>query len=409
MKSGTLLIAELFPVFLGLLSICILLFANQSNKLSSRLLAGNIACTTIYMLTAALTQTGFFINYPHFFRAFYPLYLLVYPLAYLYIRCVYRDETRLRKKDAWHIGPALLTALQFIPFYRLSAVVKREYLQNLFANKTGLTLINEGFLPQDVLSFSVNIIGLIYMAFAVKEVRTARSKIFLSQSLKTQWKPIFSWTSIFIAIHISMPVFFFFAVLLGTPFESRYFIFVLINGIILSFSLVFLFARPEILYGLPQPRHIENMAIESTPERLIEVETQEDLKEGENSVLQQPAYLADYAQTVKTLLDESQLFLQPGLTITQLSKQTNIPVHHLSALFNKYWGKGFNDYINICRIDYLQKNIDNPSWKNFTLEGRGREAGFNSRVTLFKAIKKHTGQSPSNFFETHQLSEKNSL
>jgi methylphosphotriester-DNA--protein-cysteine methyltransferase len=61
--------------------------------------------------------------------------------------------------------------------------------------------------------------------------------------------------------------------------------------------------------------------------------------------------------------------------------------------------------MNICRISYIQKNINNPSWKSLTIEGVGREAGFNSRVTLFKAIKKHTGQSPSKFFETHQLPE----
>ena len=409
MKDGTLLIAELFPVFLGLLSICILLFANHGNKLINRLLAGNIAVTTIYMLAAALTQTDFFLNYPHFFRAFYPLYFLVYPLAYLYIRCIYRDETRLKKKDIWHIVPSLLTALQFIPFYRLDAVVKREYLQNLFAHKTGLTLISEGLLPEGVLSFSSYIIGLIYMVFAVKEVRTARINPLLNQSLKAWWKPIMSWTTIFIVIHIIIPVFFFLTVLLGTPLEYRYFIIVLINGIILSFSLVFLFARPEILYGLPQLRHIGNIAVDILQEVEIKTEKQEDSKEDATLLIQQPAYLAEYANVVKALLDEKQLFLQPGFTITQLSELTNIPVHHLSALFNKYWGKGFNDYINICRINYIQKNIDNPSWKLLTIEAVGKEAGFNSRITLFKAIKKHTGQSPSQFFETHQSSNKDSF
>ena len=175
-------------------------------------------------------------------------------------------------------------------------------------------------------------------------------------------------------------------------------------------SLIFLFARPEILYGLPQQiKNIEKISISSPSIETIEDKKHNNSLEEPNVVLQQPAYLSEYAITVKTLLNESQLFLKPGLTIVQLSKQTNIPVHHLSVLFNKYWGRGFNDYINICRIEYLQKNIDTSSWKNLTIEARGREAGFNSRITLFKAIKKHTGQSPSIFFETHQLSQKNTL
>lgn len=406
MKNGPLLIVEFVPVVLGLLSICILLFSRQSNKLSSRLLAGNIACTTVYMLTAAVTQTDFFIVYPHFFRAFYPIYLLIYPLAYLYIRSVYRDESRLRKKDILHIIPAVLTALQFIPFYSLGYSEKKEYLQNLFINKSGLTLLNEGLLPAGVLSWIVNIIGLIYMIFAIKEIMEARNKPFLFPDIIKELKPIGRWAIIFVIIHISLAMFFFLTVLLNIPTQYSFFTLILANGLILSFSLIFLFARPEILYGLPRPHIIPKIEIDSKPlQTIMDDNAEEQIKDEDNPDPELPAYLAEYGRIVKTLLDEQQLFLQTGLTLTQLSKQANIPVHHLSLLFNKYWGKGFNDYINIYRINYLKKNIDNPSWQNLTIEGRGREAGFNSRITLFKAIKKHMGLSPTKFFESHQLSE----
>jgi hypothetical protein len=50
-------------------------------------------------------------------------------------------------------------------------------------------------------------------------------------------------------------------------------------------------------------------------------------------------------------------------------------------------------------VNYIGDNKDNPEWEKMTIEGIGWAAGFNSRITLFKAIKKQTGLSSSSFLK----------
>ena len=101
-------------------------------------------------------------------------------------------------------------------------------------------------------------------------------------------------------------------------------------------------------------------------------------------------------------LESAKPYLKPGYSINDLSKETGIPLHHLTALLNKGYHERFNDFINKLRLDHLVKFFK-PEWERLTLEGIGKEIGFNSRTTFHNTIKKNTGLSPSAFFEKQQL------
>ena len=101
-------------------------------------------------------------------------------------------------------------------------------------------------------------------------------------------------------------------------------------------------------------------------------------------------------------LESSKPFLKPGYSINDLSKETGIPLHHLTALLNKGYNERFNDFINKLRLDYMVKFFK-PEWERLTLEGIGREVVFNSRTTFYNTIKKNTGLSPSAFFENRKF------
>src|SRR5690242_11826219 len=86
-------------IILGLLSTCILLFANKTHRHANRLLA---FCTFILVVSIsvnALVKTDFFIQYPHFFRVSSPLLYMFVPCIYLYIRAIVKDETGFKKWD----------------------------------------------------------------------------------------------------------------------------------------------------------------------------------------------------------------------------------------------------------------------------------------------------------------------
>ncbi|HET7897389.1 MAG TPA: helix-turn-helix domain-containing protein, partial [Flavisolibacter sp.] len=109
--------------------------------------------------------------------------------------------------------------------------------------------------------------------------------------------------------------------------------------------------------------------------------------------------LEQYKPVLERYMATEKPFLKQGYTINELSRDTGIPQHYLSALLNRLYEMRFNEYLNRLRINYISENLTNPEWEKLTLEGIAKQAGFTSRTTFFNTIKKTTGLSPSEFIE----------
>ncbi|PVD52873.1 hypothetical protein DC498_08095 [Terrimonas sp.] len=421
MKNEILLVFELITIILGLLSIGLLVLTNKENKFANRLLAGNIACTTLYMCAGALSQSDFFLHHPHFYRAFYPFNLLIYPLYYLYIRAIFTEKKYLTLKDSLHLVPAIVIALQFLPFYAMGTEEKRQYLQMLFTHPGKLTLLNEGWLPSGTISIIVYAIGLIYMVFAIRIFKEARQNNFYLLEESRERPIILSWITALTFTHLIMPFLYFLMLVISPPMQVRYIPILFVQSFLLSSLLVFLFIRPQILYGLSLNIGPENTnpgsyspnskveppvlfiasGKESSGITVAEAADEEEYPEedfsGDRQVndISKSEHFLEYAEIVERCFSEEKIFLKRGFALKDLSALTNIPQHHLTILFNKYWGMRFNDYLNKCRVNYIIGNINDPAWSNLSLEGIAWQAGFSSRITFFKAVKKVTGLSPS--------------
>ncbi len=100
-------------------------------------------------------------------------------------------------------------------------------------------------------------------------------------------------------------------------------------------------------------------------------------------------------QNVMTL---GESYLQPRYSLSDLAKDTHIPVHHLSAFINKYYKMNFNDFLNLHRIEHFKKRIlSDKSWQSLTLEAMARQSGFGNRTTFTLAFKKFNGITPTQF------------
>lgn len=109
--------------------------------------------------------------------------------------------------------------------------------------------------------------------------------------------------------------------------------------------------------------------------------------------------LSKMDETLRTFLLAHQPYLQRGYNLKQLSDDTGIPLHHLSAFINQYYRIHFNDLINEYRVQYCQVKIKNDEWRSKTLEAIAEESGFNNRNTFAAAFKKVTGFNPSDFLK----------
>lgn len=104
---------------------------------------------------------------------------------------------------------------------------------------------------------------------------------------------------------------------------------------------------------------------------------------------------ASCKESVERYLMHNRPYLKTRYSLDELSFSTGIPRHRLSAFFMKEYGESFPSLLNRLRVAHLESNKDNPEWERFTLEGIGRECGFNSRNSFIKSVKRFMGIKPS--------------
>jgi hypothetical protein len=137
----------LFSGFLGLLVACILIFANKTDSLGSRLLAGFLICFSVLAVNYTLMTTDFYLRYPHLWRVFGWASFSFGPMAYLYVRSVLEQSFRVRKWDFLFFIPALIHAIGHIPFYIKSSDEKISFLKTVIENPKLITQEPESWLP----------------------------------------------------------------------------------------------------------------------------------------------------------------------------------------------------------------------------------------------------------------------
>ena len=107
---------------------------------------------------------------------------------------------------------------------------------------------------------------------------------------------------------------------------------------------------------------------------------------------------------LKKAMEEDKIFLNPTLSLANVSAATGFPQKNISAVLNQHLKKSFNEYINGYRIKTFTEKIGLPEMSHLTIAGIAFECGFNSQATFQRSFKDATGKSPSEFrkavFET---------
>ncbi len=103
---------------------------------------------------------------------------------------------------------------------------------------------------------------------------------------------------------------------------------------------------------------------------------------------------------LQNLMHDEKTYLEPQLTLTDLSRQIGVNSAVLSYAINNGFGKNFNDFINEFRIVAVKEKLTNSDAENSNLLGIAFDCGFNSKATFNRAFKKFTGVSPKEFQES---------
>lgn len=101
---------------------------------------------------------------------------------------------------------------------------------------------------------------------------------------------------------------------------------------------------------------------------------------------------------IQQIITQKEILEDSDLTIANFAEKLNVPVHKVSKIINANFKKNFYDLVNQERINYAKKILKEN--KNYTIEGVAYQAGFNSRATFYRAFKKYTNQTPSEYIAT---------
>ena len=96
-------------------------------------------------------------------------------------------------------------------------------------------------------------------------------------------------------------------------------------------------------------------------------------------------------------MEKELLFLNPTLSLSDLSEHLIIPAHHITQTLNEYTKQSFYDFVNYYRVKEFKEKVFAPENSSFSLLGIAFDCGFNSKSSFNRIFKKHTGQSPSEF------------
>ncbi len=105
--------------------------------------------------------------------------------------------------------------------------------------------------------------------------------------------------------------------------------------------------------------------------------------------------LETIAKDLELLMVEKALYKNPELTLAELSKQLGVKSYLTTKCLNTVFEKKFSDYINTYRIEAIKTLLKDEKNANYTLLSLAFEAGFNSKASFNRAVKKITGHAPS--------------
>ncbi|MCF8289700.1 MAG: helix-turn-helix domain-containing protein [Chitinophagaceae bacterium] len=369
-------------VFCALIS-AYLLFFNKiglqsfSDKILATLFLSYSYCVIVFLLISS----GWIVHAPFLYKTSAPINYLVPPLAYLYVRSVLYNESKFEKKDFIHLVPFLIITFNYLPIYFSSYNERLEVVKLVIIRYDNNYLIQDGFFSENI-QILRPIQSLVYLVLQWKILIDFKKKN-ITISFKEHTLMIFKWLKKFnycISFTNLTFLIFVFGVAYSLANKQPLNEVVLYAAIPISISLLYLSSyliiNPHVLAGLPY--------------------IGKELKNNPKSFIKEVNYELEIA-TIKSYFEVHKPFLQPSLTIGQLSLSLDLSPKVVSFIINQCLNQNFNDFVNSYRVASLIESMQQGGLKNYTIQALALQAGFANKTSCMNAFKKVHNCTPSQY------------
>jgi len=355
-------ILSIVTAFQLLLLGAVILTSRRPGKLNQRLLAAFLLANVLL-----LVQFELFNQIKSIRVGVTPFYFLLAPLLYLYVKSLLFQSFKFKRVHLIHVVPFLIVFAYFILFLvsRLSlSDGPPEYARQLRMESK----ISSIFLNLQIVCYMTNIFLVFYQYR--KEIRNHFAEV---------RHVILNWL-LFILVA--------FTLMWLTDFTSTVAGWLKIDDpgffrtlTLVSIAINFIFATILVYRSMEQSWE-QTGIIESTRysgSGLTDKESEE------------------YAQKIRMIMEKEKLYLDPEISLKELSDKTGISPRYLSQVINSKFNQNFFDYINHYRIEEAKRLMAGTVRKELTILEVMYNVGFNSKSSFQTAFRKYTGTTPTEF------------
>jgi AraC-like DNA-binding protein len=373
-KVNLLITVAVITMFISLFLSLFLFTVKTEHKLSNRLFVFFLVLTAIDIsgilfdfLNESPSNIGMFRNSFTFLQL---------PTFYLYIVSVCYSDFKLKPKHLIHIIPFIIANLILLPrFYSVNLASKIIFLEN-----------NSSMLEIQFNHIFIHFQIVFYIIAAFMILRKAK-KIYLENYTGASMESLnwlFQFTlalSFFYSIALLKNIFKFSTYTnISEWLKIGLFLFELL---IISWYLFKALNNPNLFRTIDSRLKLVSKIVseERKNEQLIENEKEDD---------------KDLTK-LKMYMIEEKPFLNPSLTIQDISIDIGIPVRELSLLINHKLNKHFYDFVNIYRIENAMGILKDSTKSKVTILEILYDVGFNSKSSFNTAFRKHTNTTPTEY------------
>lgn len=371
MDSNLFTILSSIVLFQFVLLSFFLFTVRKGKRLSNLLLASFLLLMAINIADGLLTYYRFYQQFPTLALIEDSFILLYGPLIFLYTLSIIYKNFKPNAKTLFHCIPFLiLLIISFIGYHFQSAGQQRMIQKAIVEHQLPLVLY--------LMIVAIHAHILIYLFLAWREVRIYRAKI--KEILSSIHRINLDWLSFMI---YSLGFLLVLSLVNGliplTSFKAYF-----DAGLVVVFVFLFFFVNAIVIKGL---RH---------PEIFSGIEELGAIQKYKGSTLT-AAERDDLQSRLTTLMINEKVFLNPEITLEDLSQKLSVSSKKLSQLLNETFKQNYFDFINSYRIEEAKRLITEAMDPKITVLEIMYQAGFNSKSSFNTLFKKKTGFTPSEY------------
>lgn len=336
-----------------------LLLSAKENRRSNRLLAVLILLLALWLFDDLLRIGRIYRQQPNLY--FLPIFysFAFGPLIWFYVQSLTHEGFRLQRKHLWHFIPAILQGslywyLTFTSYHTKAWYwehIHQPYTYRIEFDGTWLSLVIYGYL-----SFRL-------VAGYQRWVKDNFSEL---SGIRLNWLKIILAALLLLCLQWLVDI----VMRDGFNFYFNYDFTVQLLGVLLLI-LAIGGLRQSSLKGIQY----------------------------ETPALEKEAFVPDpkILQKITSAMEQYQLYLNPTLTLSELSAQLKLNSRIVSRHINTCFELSFNDYVNSYRVEAVKGRIDAGDLQKFTLLAIALDCGFNSKTSFNRTFKELTGVTPSDY------------